>query len=122
MRKGRSFTKEQLEIIFDKVQKRRETNELSMLVYLLLNTNLKMNELLGWFNRDQVKRKTYIKGREALLIDYVLVPLLFPKTHHAYLIQWKRACRDWVGENNATFEMLKRPPRENSETAVEQRK
>ena len=85
---------------------------MAMLIYLLLETRLKIRDLLGWFNKDVTKRLEYSKH---LLPDYAKVPILFPKTHQAYLAQWKRACRSWIGVEGATFEMLKRIPKEESD-------
>lgn len=119
MRRGILFTPDQLEEIRNKVSALKTTDELSMLVYLILSTDLKMKDLLGWFNKNPLKRREYLNNANLdLLEDYESVPLLFPKTHHAYLVQWKRACKDWIGVEGATFEMLKRKPKPMKEVAV----
>lgn len=107
-RKTNAFTPDELQKIRQQVSKLKNTDEMSLLVYLLMETRLKVNDLLGWFNTDPGKRRDYLKTLPQYLEDYANVPLLFPKTHHAYLIQWKRACKSWLGREGCTFEMLKR--------------
>ncbi|GFT26030.1 uncharacterized protein NPIL_17021 [Nephila pilipes] len=107
-RRGRVFTPEQLETIQNRVEKWKDTDEMALLVFLMLKTKLKMSDLLGWFNTDPVKRQNYLKEHSDYLADYVFVPVLFPKTHQAYLNQWKRVCSNWFGIQQATFEMLRR--------------
>lgn len=86
----------------------KDTDELSLLLFLLLETNLKMSELLGWFNTDPPRRKEYLKDKPEWLAEYTSAPKLFPKTHQAYLNQWKALCFKWFGVHSATFEMLRR--------------
>ncbi|GIY77304.1 uncharacterized protein CDAR_422811 [Caerostris darwini] len=108
-RKGKRFTTEQLEFISQKVSTLKNTDEMSLLVYLILKTKLKIKDLLGWFNTDLDKRRVYLQEHNtSLLEDYTSVPKLFPKTHHAYLLQWKQACKLWLNVEGASFEMLKR--------------
>ncbi len=109
-RKTRAFTLEELQEIRKRVTEYKTTDEMSLLVYLLMETGLKVNNVLGWFNRDPGRRRAYLKTQPQYLEDYTNVPVLFPKTHHAYLIQWKRACKSWFGKDGCTFEMLKRKP------------
>lgn len=110
MKSKKAFTRWQMELIQNRVRRQSETEELSMLVYLLIKTRLKVSELLGWFNKDVKRRIEYLEQtNESLsLLEYLHVPILFPKTHQAYLSQWKRYCQKWIGVNDATFEMLKR--------------
>ncbi|GFQ86759.1 uncharacterized protein TNCT_228651 [Trichonephila clavata] len=107
-RRGRVFTPEQIKTIQTRVEKLKDTEEMALLVFLLLKTKLKMSDLLSWFNKDPVKRQNYLKEHADWLADYGSVPVLFPKTHQAYLNQWKRLCSHLFGIHQATFEMLKR--------------
>lgn len=106
-RRGRAFTSEQVNIILERMKILKETDELALLVFLLMETNLKLQQILGWFNTDPVRRKEYLKDGW-LSSDYASAPKLFPKSHQAYLNQWKRICSQWFGIQEATFEMLKR--------------
>ncbi|GBL71885.1 hypothetical protein AVEN_228812-1 [Araneus ventricosus] len=105
---GRNFTPEQLQTIQSRVEKWKETDEMALLIFLLIKTRLKMKELLGWFNTDPEKRKEYLKDKPDWLGGYISAPKLFPKTHQAYLKQWKRVCSQWFGIHEATFEMVRR--------------
>lgn len=107
-RRGRVFTLDQLQIIHSRVEKWKETNEMALLIFLLINTRLKVGDLLGWFNTNPEKRKEYLKDKPDWLGSYISVPTLFPKTHQAYLKQWKRVCSQWFGIHEATFEMVRR--------------
>jgi hypothetical protein len=108
-RSNQRFTPNQLETILKHVTIRWQTEELSLLVYLLITTSLGVSDLLGWFNRDVEKRIDYVERQETInLQEFAYVPVLFPKTHQTYLTRWKRACRQWIGIGNVTFEMLKR--------------
>lgn len=84
------------------------TDEMCMLVYLLMKTKLKVCDVLGWFNKNVRKRKEFLRKFNISLEDYEYVPYLFPKTHQTYLLQWKTACLSWIGKYDVTFEMLKR--------------
>ncbi|GBN19703.1 hypothetical protein AVEN_261786-1 [Araneus ventricosus] len=107
-RRGRVFTHEQLETVRSRVEKWKDTDEMALLVFLLLETQLKVTDLLGWFNMDSEKRKEYLKDKPELLGEYLTAPVLFPKTHQAYLKQWKRVCNQWFGIREGTFEMVRR--------------
>lgn len=107
-RKTRCLTADQMKTIRQRVSVRKNTDEMSLLIYLWIETRLTMRDLLGWFNNDPGKRRLYLNNREELLEDFANVPKLFPKTHQTYLMQWKRSCRSWVGVEGATFEMLRR--------------
>lgn len=107
-RRGRVFTPEQLQTIRSRVEKWKETDEMALLIYLLVETPLKVGDLLGWFNTNVEKRKEYLKDKPDLLGEFLSVPKLFPKTHQAYLKQWKRVCSQWFGIQEATFEMVRR--------------
>lgn len=101
------FTLEELIIIYDRVRFRKTIDELCLIVYLLMTTNLKMRDLLGWFNYNLNKRRKFLQDPQ-VLEEYELVRILFPKKHQTYLLQWKRACRCWIGkEKNVTFERLR---------------
>jgi hypothetical protein len=103
------FTDDEFKIIRKNVEIRKSTDELCMLIYLLLETKLKVSQALGWFNHNLGKRRKFLKDyRTILLEDYKDVPRLFTKTRQAYLTQWKRLCLKWLGKKNVTFEMLKR--------------
>lgn len=81
--------------------------------FLVIHTKLRVQELMGWFNNDPVARQKFLKiGNHDWLTEYASVPKLFPKTHQAYLAQWKRVCVQWFGIQGATFEMLRRKPDE----------
>lgn len=101
------LTLEELKIIYEHARVRKTMNELCLLIYMLMTTRLKMRDLLGWFNRDRVKRRNYL-GDVKVLQEYELVRILFPKKHQTYLLQWKRACKAWIGKRNVTFEMLRK--------------
>lgn len=112
-RRGRAFTTEHLQSTLSRVEILKETNEMALLVFLLLKTKLRVNELLGWFNLDPVARKKYLKTyhpEEDLLGGYESAPKLFTKTHQALLTQWQKKCRLWFPYQRATFEMLRRAP------------
>lgn len=100
-RKLKKFTPEQLEIIRNVCRTKYETDDLCLFVLLLMETNLKPRHLLGSFNRDAEQRKSVLK-------DKLVLPAgtLFTKKHHAYLGQFKRKVKSWVGVSNASFEML----------------
>lgn len=107
-RQGRIFTPEHIETIRLRVSTWRKTDEMALMVFLLLETKLKTKDLLGWFNRDREKRQLYLKGKDEWLADFGSAPVLFPKTHQAYLNQWKVVCKKWFNIQGATFEMLRR--------------
>lgn len=108
-RRGRKFNSEQMKIIREKINKRKDTDEMSLVIFLMMETELGIKQLLGWFNNNPEKRQTYLKERDdGLMEEYAAVPKLFPKTHQAYLNQWKMKCYQWTGVPNATFEMIKR--------------
>lgn len=86
---------------------RKTTSEVCLLVYMLMTTNLKIRDLLGWFNHNRSKRQRVLEDPQ-ILEEYELSRVLFPKTHQTYLLQWKRACELWIGKRNVTFEMLRR--------------
>lgn len=103
------FTPKELKIIHDKVQVLKSTDEMSMLIYLLLKTNLKVCDLLGWFNHNVPKRTLYLDTNDLhILEDYESIPTLFPKKHQTYLLQWKAACVKWIGKTHVTFEMIRK--------------
>lgn len=81
-----------------------------MLVFLLMETHLKMSDLLGWFNENRVKRREFLQREKKMYIleDYERVPKLFWKKHQTYLLKWQILCNKWLGIDKATFEMLKR--------------
>lgn len=106
----KQFTKDDFKIIRKQISLRKSTDELCMLVYLLLETKLKIRDLLGWFNTDVGKRRAFLENHNLLLEEYETFPCFFPKTHQGYLLQWKMACLEWLGKGDVTFEMLKRPP------------
>ena len=97
------FSPKELKKIYDKVRFRRTTEEMSMLVYIIMFTNLKMVDLLGWFNNDIGKRRKCLKNLH-ILEDYEWCKRLFTKKHQTYLINWKKACKIWLGKKNITFE------------------
>lgn len=107
-RSGRRFTVDQINDIRKRVKTLRHVDEMALLVYLLLETKLKMNDLLTWFNTDKTKRMEFLKMHPECMADYARAPRLFPKTHQGYLKQWSRKCLEWYGVQRATFEMLKR--------------
>lgn len=72
-----------------------------------MTTNLKMRDILGWFNYNLNKRRKFLQDPK-ILEEYELVRILFPKKHQTYLLQWKKACRLWIGKENVTFERLRR--------------
>lgn len=100
------FSLKDLKIIYDKVRFRKTTEELSMLIYIMMFTNLKVSDLLGWFNEDLGKRRQYLKNLN-ILEDYESSRKLFTKKHQTYLINWKRAVELWIGKKNATFEAFR---------------
>ncbi|GFR14414.1 uncharacterized protein TNCT_422171 [Trichonephila clavata] len=90
-RRGRVFTPEQIKTIQTRVEKLKDTEEMALLVFLLLKTKLKMSDLLSWFNKDPVKRQNYLKEHADWLADMVV--RLFPNTsvlnqrkHYASLV------------------------------------
>lgn len=101
------FTAKELEIIYEKAQVRKTVSELCLLVYLLMTTRLKVHDLLGWFNRNRGRRRNYLQD-PTILEEYELIPVLFPKKHQTYLLQWKKACQMWIGRRDVTFEMLRK--------------
>lgn len=107
-RRGRIFTSENIETIRLRVSTWKETDEMALMVFLLLETKLKTKDILGWFNRDCEKRQLYLQGKNEWLVEFGSAPVLFPKTHQAYLNQWKTVCKKWFGIHGATFEMLRR--------------
>lgn len=107
-RNTQAFTKQQLNTILHFVECRKDREEMSLLVYLLLHTRLKVGEVLGWFNRDVDQRIEFLETLNIPLSDFMRVPILFTKTHQAYLNRWKKTCKTSFGVENATFEMLKR--------------
>lgn len=100
------FSPKDLKIIYDKVRFRKTTEELSMLIYIMMFTNLKVSDLLGWFNEDLGKRRQYLKKLH-ILEDYESSRKLFTKKHQTYLINWKKAVKLWIGKKNATFEAFR---------------
>lgn len=100
------LTREELQVIYNKVRFKTTVSELCLLIYLLMTTGLKMRDLLGWFNRDVSIRSKYLKDLK-ILQEYELVPTLFSRKHQTYLLQLKRACLMWIGRKNVTFEMLR---------------
>lgn len=70
-------------------------------------TDLKVSDLLGWFNKDSGKRKQYLKCLN-ILEDYESCNRLFTKKHQTYLIKWKRLCKQWIDKENVTFEILRK--------------
>lgn len=100
------FSLRDLKIIYDKVRFRKTTEELSMLVYIMMFTDLKVSDLLGWFNEDLGKRREYLKDLN-ILEDYESLRKLFTKKHQTYLIKWKRVVERWIGKKNATFEAFR---------------
>lgn len=109
-RRGRKFTADQMHTIRGRVEKWKDTDEMALLVMLLLDTKLKMQELLGWFSNDPVLRVNYLEAHNMDgMMEYANAPRLFSKTHQTYLNQWKRVCNQWFGIRGATFEMLRRP-------------
>lgn len=113
-RRGRIFTPKHIETIRLRVTTWKNTDEMALLVFLLLETKLKTKDILGWFNKDREKRRLYLKEKDELLAELGSVPLLFPKTHQAYLNQWKVVCKKWFGIQGATFEMLRRSIKANA--------
>ncbi|GFY53331.1 uncharacterized protein TNIN_222321 [Trichonephila inaurata madagascariensis] len=105
-REKKTLTLEQIETIRSVCQTSRETNEMCLLLWLLIETNLKPRHLLGWFNQNQTSRNDYLQGK-------IVLPggVLFSKRHHAYLSQFKRKCHKWIGTSNVSFEMLSRSVR-----------
>lgn len=101
------FTLNELQIIYDRARCRKTIDELCLIIYMLMTTTLKMQDLLGWFNRDRIKRRKYLQDLK-ILEEYELIRILFPKKHQTYLLQWKKACHSWIGKKNVTFEMLRR--------------
>lgn len=97
----------ELKAIYWRARLRRTTSELCLLVYLLMTTELKMRDLLGWFNEDMARRRKCLRDLE-ILQEYELIRVLFPKKHQTYLLQWKKACGSWIGRRNVTFEKLRR--------------
>lgn len=109
-RQHRTFTTEQLELIQSRVEVWKETDEMALLVYVLLNTTLSIQEVLSWFNHN-VERRQDVLRQKKWNWSFATAPKLFPKTHQAYLSQWKRVVRQWFGIESATFEMLRRSRR-----------
>lgn len=112
-----SFSSKELKRIYDRVRFRKTTDETSMLVYVMMFTNLKMSDLLGWFNNDLGKRRKCLKNLN-ILEDYESRKMLFTKKHQTYLINWKRTCRIWTGKKNTTFEDLRRSCRKAKENGL----
>ncbi|GBO33062.1 hypothetical protein AVEN_34101-1 [Araneus ventricosus] len=100
-RKTKKFTPNQMDEIRTICRVKSETDELCLFILLLLETNLRPRELLGWFNRDPEQRKQYLK-------DKYFLPMgpLFTKKHHAYLSRFKRTVEKWLRVKNASLEML----------------
>lgn len=101
------FTPRDLKTIYDKVRFRKTTEELSMLIYIMMFTNLKVSDILGWFNENLGKRREYLKNLN-ILEDYESSRKLFTKKHQTYLIKWKKLVEAWIGKRNATFESFRR--------------
>ena len=99
-------TSEELKIIYDHAYLRRKIDELCLLVTLIIVTRLKMRDLLGWFNRNRNQRIHYLQNME-ILEEYERVAILFPKKHQTYLIQLKKATRNWIGKT-VTFEQIRK--------------
>lgn len=108
-RRGRAFSKEQIQVIQKKIEVWKETDEMALLVFVFMNTNLKLQDVLTWFNNNVAKRLLYVNEKK-WTGDFWYARNLFPKTHQAYLNQWRRVCKKWFGIQAATFEMLKRTP------------
>lgn len=101
------FSTNELKIIYERVRFRKTTDELSMLIYVIMFTGLKVSDILGWFNNDLGKRRKVLKQLN-ILEEYESVVKLFTKKHQTYLLQWKKACESWIGRKlNATFEALR---------------
>ncbi|GFY71236.1 uncharacterized protein TNIN_13431 [Trichonephila inaurata madagascariensis] len=79
-RNKKTLTLEQIETIRSVCQTSRETDEMCLLVWLLIETNLKPRHLLGLFNQNPTSRNDYLQGK-------IVLPggVLFSKRHHAYL-------------------------------------
>lgn len=101
------FTLKELQIIYERARCRKTVDEMCLLVYMMMTTTLKMCDLLGWFNRDRMKRRKCLQDLK-ILEEYELIRILFPKKHQTYLLQWKKACHLWIGRKDVTFEMLRR--------------
>lgn len=117
-RHGRVFSNDQMNTLRERVNQRKDTDEVCLLLFLLLETKLKMSELLGWFSKDSDRRKEYLKDKPELLSEYASAPKLFPKTHQAYLNRWKALCYHWFGVHSATFEMVRRSNKSNSKSKL----
>lgn len=101
------FTLKELQLIYERARCRKTVDELCLIVYMMMTTSLKMRDLLGWFNRDRMKRRKCLRDLK-VLEEYELIRILFPKKHQTYLLQWKKACQLWIGKKDVTFEMLRR--------------
>lgn len=101
------FTLTELKIIYNRARCRKTVDELCLIIYMLMTTNLKMRDLLGWFNRDIMKRRKTLQDLK-ILEEYELIRILFPKKHQTYLLQWKKACQSWIGKKDVTFELLRK--------------
>lgn len=96
-----------MQIIHSRVDVWKETDEMALLVFLLLNSDLTIGDLLSWFNNNVKRRQAFLK-QKTWYLNCEMAPKLFPRTHQAYLNQWKRVVRQWFGIPGATFEMLRR--------------
>lgn len=72
----------------------------------MMFTDLKVSDILGWFNQDLGKRRKCLKDLN-ILEDYESLKKLFTKKHQTYLIGWKRVVESWIGKKNATFESFR---------------
>lgn len=68
--------------------------------------DLKVSDILGWFNDDLGKRRECLKDLN-ILEDYESLRKLFTKKHQTYLINFKRVVKSWIGKKNATFEAFR---------------
>jgi len=96
-----------MQTIQSRVDVWKETDEMALLVFILLNTKLTIQDVLSWFNNN-VKRRQEVFRQKKWCFNYETVPKLFSKTHQAYLNQWKQVIKQWFGIEEATFEMLRR--------------
>lgn len=111
------FTLKELQVIYNRARCRKTVDELCLIIYMLMTTNLKMRDLLGWFNKDRLKRRQCLVDLK-ILEEYELIPILFPKKHQTYLLQWKKVCESWIGKKNVTFEMLRKACKEAKREAL----
>lgn len=97
--------------------------ELSMLVVLFVTAkDLKLKNLLGWFNEDTGRRKMYLSKHPEVadvMNEYSNSKKLFSKTHQCYLTQWRKLCASMGIVEDATFEMMRRKTFEDEENTTE---